>query len=369
MAIKIHRIPAHTPEWHEFRKNGIGGSEMGTVLGSNFNEYGSRIKLFYEKARIVEPNMETSEVMRHGQLLEDYIVEKWWSHFDGDIESTMRNQDSNKKVRKCMRINGYGVNDKYPWLFGSLDRMIIKGEPMLIEDEKGGISLGESMEKNGVLECKTINGFVARKYEGQIPPYQIIQVQQYMTIFELEYSEFGVLQDGRQFYCMPMLFSQNVSDMIIERSFDFWHNHVLPAKELYPEYQDAHKKGNVALAEKIQGRIHQYEPPADSSDLTREFISSRFVEKHDVFSGDVSMLAQAIEYKRLSKIMNGLKDRKDTIYNSLMNTCVHQGCNKIELPGGHYVKMFRKEGSKNNQLTFSVRHESIEKADDKVPTI
>lgn len=359
MAIKIHRIPAHTQAWYDFRTNGIGGSEAGTVLGNQFNAYGSRLKIYYEKIGAVKQNTETNEICRHGQLLEDYLVNSWWVYFSGNIEDTMRNQDSNTKVRKCMRVNGYGVNDKYPWLFGSLDRMIVKNQPMLIEDEKGNLSLGDNLKKNGVLECKTVNGFVARKFDGSIPPYQIIQAQEYMTIFELDYAEFLVLEDGRKLYCLPMLFSKNVSDMILERTFDFWSNHVVPAKELYQEYKEAYAKNNMVLCEKIQARIQQYEPEADSSDLTREFISSRFIQKHDVFSGDATMLMKAVEYKRLSKIISGLTDRKDTMYNSLMNTLVKEGCNKLELPGGHYVKMFKKEGSKNNQLTFSVKHDSI----------
>jgi hypothetical protein len=36
--LKVHRIPEHTDAWFEFRKNGIGGSEMGMVLQQNKEE-------------------------------------------------------------------------------------------------------------------------------------------------------------------------------------------------------------------------------------------------------------------------------------------------------------------------------------------
>ncbi len=33
--LKIHRILYDTPEWYDFRMNGIGGSEVGSVLNLN----------------------------------------------------------------------------------------------------------------------------------------------------------------------------------------------------------------------------------------------------------------------------------------------------------------------------------------------
>ena len=44
--LQIYRIPHHTDEWFEFRKNGIGGSEVGTVLG--INRYDTNVRLFHE---------------------------------------------------------------------------------------------------------------------------------------------------------------------------------------------------------------------------------------------------------------------------------------------------------------------------------
>lgn len=365
MAIKTIYIEPHTQEWMDFRRNGIGGSEIGTVLGNQFNEYGSRIKLYYEKINAIKPNIEPSEVMMHGSYMEDYI-ESWWRYFEKDIETTMRNKLSDNQVRKCRKVNGYIVNDKYPWLFASPDRLIVKGNKSLIEDPSGDLMFGDPLKDGGILEFKTVNGFVARKYSecGNIPPYQILQVIQYMTILEIEYGELAVLQDGRQFYVAPMAFNKNVSDMLIEKSFDMYYNSIVPGRELYQEYVSAYMKGNMGEAEKIQGRIAELEPEVDSSDVTREFISSRFQEKSESMVGDVSLQSKAVEYKRLSKMIKKLVDRKDTVYNHLMNVCVHNGCSKVELPGGGYYKLFRKSGSQNHQLTFAgIKHESIEKAE------
>ena len=371
MAIRTVYIEPHSPEWHKFRANGVGGSEIGTVLGSQFNEYGSRIKMFYEKIGAVKPNQEPSEVMMHGSYMEDYI-ESWWKYFDGDIESTMRNKQLGNQIRKCRKVNGYIVNDKYPWLFASPDRMIVKGQRGLIENPNGDLMFGDNLDDGGILEFKTVNGFVARKYvaTGGIPLYQIVQLQQYMTILEINYGEFAVLEDGRHFYLAPMEFNKALSDRIIEESHDFYVNHVVPARELYQEYVSEYMKGNKSSAERIQSRINSLEPDVDSSETTREFISSRFNEVKESIQGDDVLLTQSIEYKRLSKLIKKLSERKDTVYNRLLNVCVHNECQKVELPGGGYYKAFKRDGGKNYQLTFSaIKHKSIDEADDIAETL
>ena len=367
--IKTVHIEPHTPEWHKFRENGIGGSEVGTVCG--MNKYGSRIKLFYEKIGAVKPNNEPREILLHGNFMEEYI-ESWWKYFENNIEQTMVNKLSDNVVRKCRKVNGYIVNDKYPWLFASPDRMIVKGQPRLVEDERGDVRFGEALSKGGIVEMKTVNGFVAREYVefGSIPPYQIMQVQDYMTILEIDYAEYAILEDGRKFYVVPMEYNKALSDKVIEDTYDFWYNHVTPAKELYREYARLYMSGKKSEAEKTLERIHHYEPEPDSSDLTREFIASRYHQKIETVSGDVSLLNRSIEYKRLSRLIKKLEERKDTVYNGLMNFCVQNGCYQVELPGGGYYKMVRKGKNASHQLTFGkINHDSITKADQLAETL
>jgi len=45
--LKIYNIPHHSDEWYAFRQQGIGGSEVGTVLG--INKYDTNVRIFHEK--------------------------------------------------------------------------------------------------------------------------------------------------------------------------------------------------------------------------------------------------------------------------------------------------------------------------------
>lgn len=361
--ITLHRVPLHSPEWYNFRRSGVGGSEAGTVLGSQFNQYGSRIKIFYQKIGAVAQDTEPSEVCRHGSLLEEYIVEKWWRYFNGNIEDTIKNQLSDNVVRKCQMVNGYYTNSDYPWLFCSLDRKINKGQMMLNEDGTGLLDINPG---TGILECKTINSFVSRKYDGGIPPYQIIQCQMYMGVLGIDYCEIAILEDGRKFYCLPIRFSEPTFNYILEKTFDFWQNHVVPAKSLYEELLDARSRGDVYATQRIETQIQGYEPEVDGNDETREFVSAKFKELQDreTMQGDESMKAKAIRYKYLNRMIKNLVDKKDTIYNDLMNTMANNQALIIELPGGGHVKAFKKEGSRNHQLSFSVKTDIESVADE-----
>lgn len=63
-----------SPEWHEARRAGIGSSDIPILLGLS-EEWGSRYKLWYEKAGLLEPEFKESEVMKMGKRLEPVIAD------------------------------------------------------------------------------------------------------------------------------------------------------------------------------------------------------------------------------------------------------------------------------------------------------
>jgi putative phage-type endonuclease len=60
-------------EWHEARKNAIGGSDVGTVLG--VNGWKSPITLWFEKRGVINDQVEPNMAMRLGTKLEAPILE------------------------------------------------------------------------------------------------------------------------------------------------------------------------------------------------------------------------------------------------------------------------------------------------------
>ena len=67
-------IPAGTPQWHAARAQGIGASDVGSVLG--LNPYKSALRLWSEKTgRLTPPNLDDNENVMRGVALETPIAE------------------------------------------------------------------------------------------------------------------------------------------------------------------------------------------------------------------------------------------------------------------------------------------------------
>ena len=101
--LKLFKIPQHTDAWYEFRQRGIGGSEVGTVLG--INKYDTALRLFHQKVGTIEIKREDNERMFWGRTNEDKIAEVW-SYYDGTQDGYVENYTNNKMVRKCRSVKG-----------------------------------------------------------------------------------------------------------------------------------------------------------------------------------------------------------------------------------------------------------------------
>lgn len=103
--IYIERLTDRTPEWHEKRTQGIGGSECGNVLGLNDNPGGSVIELFYQKIGMKPSVLKDNNYMLMGRILEDTVA-NLWQYYSGDMNSVIENMNSGNVVRKCRNVNG-----------------------------------------------------------------------------------------------------------------------------------------------------------------------------------------------------------------------------------------------------------------------
>jgi putative phage-type endonuclease len=70
-------------EWHELRKQGIGGSEIGTICG--LNKWESAYTLWAKKSGLIPDQVEQSEAMEAGTLLEKFILTEYFERLNPDL--------------------------------------------------------------------------------------------------------------------------------------------------------------------------------------------------------------------------------------------------------------------------------------------
>ena len=196
MAKKVCDIKQMTrEEWLEVRRQGIGGSDAGSVMG--MSPWRDALTLYADKLGMLE-DKQTNEAMRIGTDLEQYVADRF-------CEAT------GKKVR---RSNYMWQSEEHHFMLADIDREIV----------------GE----NAALECKTTSAFTKYDLEaGEIPAQYYCQVQHYISVMGYDYMYIAFLVMGVGFYWHKVEKNEDFIKALIEREEDFWTNNVL--KEVPPQ--------------------------------------------------------------------------------------------------------------------------------------
>jgi putative phage-type endonuclease len=258
-------------EWLKRRHSGIGGSEVGAILG--LNPYSSAIEVFYQKIEKTPENIE-NEPMFWGKMLEDKVATVWQYYEKDklDFQSMSENFKAGRIKRESREIYSIIRNPDYPYFFANIDRLIV--------DENGD---------EGVLEIKTAGSFALKKWEAGLPPYYLIQLQTYMLIAGLEYGEIAVLKDGRNFEIFPVKRNDEIIGGIIDRCNDF-----------YARIEEARKLDAAGKP------FEHLEPEPDDTEAYEKFMEKRYVSKPIKLEGTQDILNTA-------KSMVSLNDDKKKI--------------------------------------------------------
>ena len=217
-------------DWLELRQKGIGGSDAGAILG--LNKWKTPFEVYMDKVEPIEDNG-AGEAAYWGNQLEDMVAR----------EFTVR---TGKKVRRNNRMM---TSIAYPFMLANIDREIV----------------GE----DAILECKTANAYAVKDWEdGKVPPSYIIQGQHYLAVTGKQKIYYAVLIGGQKFYWCEFERDEELIQILIEREFNFWNEHVL--KKVPPALD-----GSSAAEKYLKERFEQAEegtaitlPPSYSSQIT-----------------------------------------------------------------------------------------------------
>lgn len=173
-------------EWLKLRRElGIGGSEAGAIVG--LNPYQSAYSLWAEKTGRIE-GFEGNLTTEVGAYLEEFVAKLF-------------EKETGKKVR---RKNKMLVNDKYPWAFANVDRLIV----------------GE----NAVLEIKTTNSLPnMRKFaKGDYPEQWYCQMTHYLAVGGYDKAYLAVLIGCHEFKIFELERDEAEIEALMGAEEHFW---------------------------------------------------------------------------------------------------------------------------------------------------
>jgi putative phage-type endonuclease len=276
--IKVSTVNMTRKDWIEYRHSGIGGSEVGTVMG--LNPYKASIELYYDKLK-APIDTEANEAMFMGNILEG-VVADLWQYWDGTPESMIKNHSEEKIIRRCRKINAYLHDPEFDFMFASLDRLI-------------NIDYTVDKTEEEILEIKNISGYSSKQWESGIPPSYVTQLQSYLMITGLKRGEIAMLKDGRYLEVIPFEVNQTIQNSIKAKAADFW-SRVLHGRDILKkaglQYLD-----NFDNAELMQ-KLSKFEPPADDSESYKEYLQTRYKVK------PIARVGRSEDYKKALQIID-----------------------------------------------------------------
>ena len=284
-------------EWLKERQKGIGGSDVGAILG--VNKYKTPFQIYLEKTQEIKEVQESSEAAYWGTELEDMVAKEF-------------SKRTGKKVRRDTK---HFVSKRYPFMVANIDRRVV----------------GEK----AILECKTVNQFGAKEWEGEeIPASYLVQVQHYIYVTGAEKAYIACLIGGQKFIWKEMKRDDELIEMIINAEKDFWklvEEKTPPAldgssaaeKYLKERFKDVQEGTKVALDSEHKEMIEEYlnlkEQIKELEQETKALENSLKLKIGDNEAGYIdNFLVNWRGYSRTSIDSKKLKEEQPEIYDKYL---------------------------------------------------
>ncbi len=184
------------------RLEGIGGSEVGSVLG--VNKFCSNVELYKMKIGELE-NKDAGDAAELGHILEPWILDKY-------------EQKEGVKLKRPGDIV-YRHKD-YPWLFAHVDGLVI--------GEKKGVDA----KSTGLMNFQAAKGF-GKAGTDEVPQSIICQCVLYMAIFEYDQWDVAALIAGGGVRFYQVKRDLELEKIVIGKLKKFWFENV--KKRIPPE--------------------------------------------------------------------------------------------------------------------------------------
>lgn len=241
-------------KWLEYRRKGIGGSDVSILAG--INPYKSVYELWKEKTGQAGVSEAQSE----------------FAHFGAVLEPIVKAEFTRRTGLKVRAKNAILQSTEYPFMLADLDGIV---------NDNGELC---------IFEAKTASEFTAKEWEKGVPFKYVLQVQHYMAVTEYKKAYVAAIVGGNKFFCYEIYRDEELIKYIISLEKKFWEENVLGMKE----------------------------PEADGSDATTAYLNREYAESNgNSIQLPDEALSCFTRYDELSKQINELTTAKEAVCNQL----------------------------------------------------
>ena len=174
-------------EWLRYRKQGIGGSDVASLIG--ISKWKSEIEIWLDKTNQLNEEQIENEAMQWGTIMEPVIR----NHF---IEVT---------GKPVVEVKAILQHPEYPFMLADVDGVTV--------DDEGNPA---------ILEIKTASEFKRSEWDEGVPTYYQTQVQHYLCVTGIQKAYVAVLIGGNSFRILEVEADAELQAMLIALEQNFW---------------------------------------------------------------------------------------------------------------------------------------------------
>lgn len=230
-------------EWLELRGHGIGGSDIGAVVG--FNKYRTALDVWLEKTGQVAPvDLSKNNAVRLGKKLEPIVIELY-------------EEDRGEKVH---RVHAILSRHDHPWMRCSLDGRIV-GKPWIIEAKTVGFwahRLGDWGDEDNT---------------DAVPLPYMAQAQWNMAVSDAVRCIVPVLVAGQEPRYYTIERDDELIDMLFARGHDVWDRVeiAIPLVERIRELESSERRP-ISEIDKLRCKLLEIAPASQTiEDVTKKW--------------------------------------------------------------------------------------------------
>lgn len=200
----------NAPEkFHIERREGLGGSDLGAVLG--LSKFRTPLQVWEEKTGRAQPT-ESNLAMRFGSMAEKFVADEYTAATGRRVEGYTR----------MLRL-GEGIP-----LIGHVDRLVIP-------EGAGAASIRKTGEirTDRLLECKTAHPMALSGGEwGEsgtdlVPPAYLVQCAAYLALTGCAVADLACLFGNQELRVYTIRRDLELEASLIEQATDWWNRHVV----------------------------------------------------------------------------------------------------------------------------------------------
>ena len=326
-------------DWLRYRWKGLGASEISSLLG--YNTYQSRLELWHKKIGTEYGKNIRNIGMLFGQVTEQ-LSSDLYACYEKNKATTEENYHNNKFIRDVYKYDKYEyvVNDKYPYLFVSPDRL---SRPF-----------GSSSPYDTSVEIKDTTTMTLESYKDNVNVNHIIQIKTQMMALEYEKGDLVYLLSDRKdmsvknFIRDGYIIDNITEEELADRINVFWAS-VLKARLLNAEIYEAKRNFNMQMVRELAQMLNDIEPEPDTTEAYYNYLSEKGKERLDLTNGQSKKVDDEKHYqiaKELSRLKEEEKELSQKIQhnkNMLLKFMVSHNSRSIEF-------------SKNEKVTLSANN-------------